>query len=208
MNKFKVGDRVRLIHNAGMSAKMGATALVVNPKEYNFSNYGDSDYTRYTYVVWDAPNEGGQANGGYYHTAFELVERPWEFEVGKYYRNIRDKDHIVRVNAFTPEVVYFTVVSSLRVKSGDYHLGYEFVKRVWEPCPAPKRVVKKSGWIIVEHRDTVKGSKAIAQCPVFDTEEEAKKWVSDKFHHVKIESVKYYKIEWEEAAKVEDDDMV
>lgn len=197
MTEFKVGDRVRLTEDYGRKEK-GYEGVVTKVKETSYTERGVKSTQLVTVDDLFCA----------FNLRFELVERSWEFEVGKYYRNIRHKDHIVRVNAFTPEVVYFTVVSSLRVKSGDYHLGYKPAKRVWEPYPAPKGVVKKSGWIIVEHRLTLNGSKAIVQCPVFDTEEEAKKWVSDKFHHVKIESVKYYKIEWEEAAKVEDDDMV
>lgn len=201
MTEFKVGDRVRLIEDCCGVLNKGFESTVVEV----FSSYCVDQGRQAKQLVCFTTDHLNGGRTGVFDFRLKLIKRPWEFEVGKYYRNIERPEHIVRVDAFTPETVSFTIVSSLGYWGSRKCIGkYKEVKEVWEPCPDPKVMVKKSGWIIVEHRDTIKGSKAIAQCPVFDTKEAAKKWVSDKFHHVKIESVKYYKIEWEE----EDDDMV
>lgn len=61
MAKFKIGDRVRLVNAAGMSAKYGATATVT----------GQDAYLR---VVWDRNHLAqGRTDGGYLERDFELV---------------------------------------------------------------------------------------------------------------------------------------
>lgn len=80
-NKFKTGDRVRLVDARSMSAKVGATATV-GPKGH-FSHYVD--------IIWDRDDlSKHQCNGGYMPSSFELVVPANPFKVGDKVRCLRD----------------------------------------------------------------------------------------------------------------------
>jgi len=200
MTKFKFGDRVRLTEDYGKRFK-GYEGIV--EKVEDLADRGMRE--RGILVEQMVFVEGGMCA---FNIRFELVQE-LQFEVVMYYRHDVNTKHVVKVLQVQGDTVWFTIIQNHFAKSGTTGKGdAKRLREIWEPCTKPKVKVMKSGWIIVEHRDTLKGAKAIAQHPVFDTEEEAKKWVSDKFHHIKIESAKYHKIEWEEEGEEGDDDTI
>jgi len=66
---FKPGDRVRLINDSTMAAKVGAKATVTGFAEYMG--------TKYLQIVWDRPSDlvGKQMDGGYKPSYFEKIDR-------------------------------------------------------------------------------------------------------------------------------------
>jgi hypothetical protein len=61
MSKFNVGNKIKLINDSGLAAKVGALAKVTG-----ISN-------GYVYVKWDKKTSNGQCDGGYFPSNFELV---------------------------------------------------------------------------------------------------------------------------------------
>jgi hypothetical protein len=77
--KFKTGDRLRLIANAGMAAEVGATA-VVQKLAY---------YKSYVCVTWDRNKfHNAQNDGPYEEQKFEFLERV-TLNIGKLWADTR-----------------------------------------------------------------------------------------------------------------------
>lgn len=203
MIEFKVGDRVRLIENYGKKTK-GYEGVVEKVKDI-----ASKDIRERGILCEQMVHVSGELVA--FNFRFELVERPWEFEVGKYYRNIERPDHIVCViEVNTRYGIKISVIQSSggRVGMSSWYPATD-LKKLLEPCEmsplasAPKVMIKKSGWVVsCVGKNSNNGLKS-AISALYSTREEAVKATRPSW-----QKVTYHQIEWEEEAKVEDDDMV